>query len=127
MPAPSAPTTPSRQLRGSTTSKCAFSTPATTTKGIRYSLIQLSVTEKVDPSFSYIGVGISEAGVSTDRLPGWDPTSYGYHGDDGKFFLSSGIGLTYGPTYTTGDVVGCGLDFVNGRIFFTKNGENLGE
>ena len=30
----------------------------------------------------------------------------------------------YGPTYGTGDVVGCGL--VRGRLFFTKNGHFLG-
>lgn len=74
----------------------------------------------------YMGVGLSEKNVSLNRLPGWDQTSYGYHGDDGNFFASSGKGVEYGPTFTTGDVIGCGLNFVTREIFFTKNGQHLG-
>jgi hypothetical protein len=42
-------------------------------------------------------------------------------------FSEVGIGAAYGPTYSTGDVVGCGLEIQTGCVFFTKNGENLGE
>jgi Ran-binding protein 9/10 len=73
-----------------------------------------------------MGVGLSEKNVSLNRLPGWDQTSYGYHGDDGYFFASSGKGVEYGPTFTTRDVIGCGLNFVTREIFFTKNGQHLG-
>lgn len=39
------------------------------------------------------------------RIPlvGWDKQSYGYHGDDGNSFCSSGNGQPYGPTFTTGN------------------------
>ena len=37
-----------------------------------------------------------------DRLPGWEPQSYGYHGDDGNAFRSDGKGRRYGPTFGTG-------------------------
>uniref|UniRef100_A0A914HEC0 Ran-binding protein 9 n=1 Tax=Globodera rostochiensis TaxID=31243 RepID=A0A914HEC0_GLORO len=74
----------------------------------------------------YMGIGLSEKSVSLNRLPGWDQISYGYHGDDGNFFSSSGKGVEYGPTFTTGDVVGCGLNFVTREVFFTKNGKHLG-
>lgn len=73
-----------------------------------------------------MGVGLSDKQVHLNRLPGWDCVSYGYHGDDGNFFSSSGKGVYYGPQYTTGDVIGCGLNFVTKQIFFTKNGQNLG-
>ncbi|KAI9228648.1 MAG: concanavalin A-like lectin/glucanase domain-containing protein [Piptocephalis tieghemiana] len=70
----------------------------------------------------YIGVGWSAEGLNLSRLPGWDKMSWGWHGDDGHLFAGSGTGTTFGPRFTTGDVVGCGLDAVQGCFFFTKNG-----
>ncbi|TPX34232.1 hypothetical protein SmJEL517_g03082 [Synchytrium microbalum] len=74
----------------------------------------------------YIGIGFSIADVSTQRLPGWEKNSWGYHGDDGHSFSCSGTGKSYGPTFTTGDVIGCGVNFTNMTAFFTKNGVALG-
>ncbi|KAJ3351665.1 Ran-binding protein 9 [Allomyces javanicus] len=70
----------------------------------------------------YIGIGLCGPHVSLNRLPGWEPHSYGYHGDDGHIFAGSGQGKIYGQTYGTGDVVGCGINFTSGDVFFTKNG-----
>jgi len=36
------------------------------------------------------------------------------------------VGKPYGPTFTTGDTVGCCIDLANGVVFYTKNGEKLG-
>lgn len=57
---------------------------------------------------------------------GWDKHSYGYHGDDGHSFCSSGTGQPYGPTFTTGDVIGCCVNLINNTCFYTKNGHSLG-
>jgi len=64
------------------------------------------------------------------RMPGWDVNSFGYHGDDGNFFHGRArSGTPSGPTFGTGDTVGCGLMYppltgnCSGSIFFTKNGE----
>lgn len=73
----------------------------------------------------YIGMGLSDIKVKLNRLPGWDENSYGYHGDDGNIFAASGSGHAYGPTFTTGDVIGCCFNLADKTIFFTKNGENL--
>lgn len=74
----------------------------------------------------YMGIGLAAQGVSNQRLPGWDKQSYGYHGDDGHSFCSSGTGQPYGPTFTTGDVIGCAYNLVENSCFYTKNGLNLG-
>lgn len=72
-------------------------------------------------------------GVATERfqfqsrMPGWDHQSYGYHGDDGGIFHSSGGMLKqFGPKFGAGDTVGCGIDYVSKGIFYTLNGEFLG-
>lgn len=60
------------------------------------------------------------------HVSGWEKNSYGYHGDDGHSFCSSGTGKPYGPTFTTGDVIGCGVNLIDNTCFYTKNGVNLG-
>ena len=66
------------------------------------------------------------------RMPGWNRNSCGYHADDGKLYHESGMGRAFGPTCTTGDRMGCGVNFDSGRehgtveVFFTKNGNQVG-
>lgn len=43
-----------------------------------------------------------------------------------KYFACKRLSKEYGPTFTAGDVIGCGVDFKNRNCFFTKNGEHLG-
>lgn len=74
----------------------------------------------------FIGVGLSASGVRADRLPGWEPGSVGYHGDDGRVFVGGARGNAYGPTYAAGDVVGCLLDRSKKTVEFFKNGVALG-
>ncbi|KAI4172924.1 MAG: hypothetical protein LQ348_006672 [Seirophora lacunosa] len=74
----------------------------------------------------FIGIGFSGPKVSLEKLPGWEPDSWGWHGDDGNTFCCQITGKKYGPTFTTGDVVGCGVNFMTGCAFFTKNGVFLG-
>ena len=69
-----------------------------------------------------IGVGFSGSKASLEKLPGWEPESWAYHGDDGKSFCCQSTGKAYGPKFTTADVIGCGVNFMTGCAFFTKNG-----
>ncbi|PHH87303.1 hypothetical protein CDD83_9045 [Cordyceps sp. RAO-2017] len=73
-----------------------------------------------------IAIGFSTKDAALSRPMGWEPNSWGYHGDDGRCFSGQNIGRAYGPSFTAGDVVGCGINFRDHTAFFTKNGVYLG-
>lgn len=77
-------------------------------------------------SSSSIAIGFSTKDVPLSRPPGWEPNSWAYHGDDGHSYCCQSSGKGYGPTFTTDDVIGCGVNFHTGSAFFTKNGNHLG-
>uniref|UniRef100_A0A673J1M4 Ran-binding protein 10-like n=1 Tax=Sinocyclocheilus rhinocerous TaxID=307959 RepID=A0A673J1M4_9TELE len=65
----------------------------------------------------YMGIGLSAQGINL--IPHHKPP-------DGHSFCSSGTGQPYGPTFTTGDVIGCCVNLINNTCFYTKNGHSLG-
>lgn len=78
--------------------------------------------------FSIIGLGLCRPETPAFGMPGHAASSWGYHGDDGKKFNNPlGVGLRYNDSYNTGDTVGCGINIKTGKLFFTKNGVNLGK
>lgn len=91
--------------------------------GIYY--FELVVTSKGKDG-RMIAIGFSGPKVALSRIPGWEPDSYAYHGDDGQIFSNTTSGKQYGPKFGTLDVVGCGLNFRTNTAFFTKNGHMLG-
>lgn len=111
---------PGKNHKDAASVRTDYSIPATC--GIYYFEIKI-VSKGRD---GYMGIGLSKADVHLNRLPGWDKNSYGYHGDDGHSFCCSGTGQNYGPTFTTGDVIGCCLNLIENTCFYTKNGYNLG-
>lgn len=65
--------------------------------------------------------------ILVDNLSlGWDAHSYAYHADDGHIFDQCGQGKDYGPSFSTGDTIGCCINYANKTAFFTKNGVFLG-
>eukprot|EP00877_Chromochloris_zofingiensis_P000059 jgi/Chrzof1/10053/Cz04g25140.t1 len=73
-----------------------------------------------------IALGFTEKSFKLTRQPGWEPGSYGYHGDDGrKYHYAEKGGEEYGPTFSTGDTVGAGIHLGRQEMFFTKNGSKL--
>lgn len=73
-----------------------------------------------------IAVGFSTRNAALSRPVGWEPESWGYHGDDGRCFTGQNIGRPFGPVFNSGDVIGCGVNFRDHTAFFTKNGQMLG-
>ncbi|CAN6980046.1 unnamed protein product, partial [Brassica oleracea var. botrytis] len=79
-----------------------------------------------------IATGFSTASW-IDSLGSSDFKKCYYHGDTGLIHCLQGKGLTItaankttASTYTTGDIVGCGIDYVSQEFFFTKNGSLVG-
>ncbi|RIB22775.1 concanavalin A-like lectin/glucanase domain-containing protein, partial [Gigaspora rosea] len=56
----------------------------------------------------------------------WSYGSWGYYGYNGNIYCCSRSGSPYGPLFSTGDTIGCCLNFKNNTVFYTKNGINLG-
>lgn len=72
-----------------------------------------------------IGIGLAPNDHEEDQQPGWKSNSFGYHGDDGnKYWSEKGCCKNdrFGPSFSTGDVIGCGINNVTRSLFFTKNG-----
>ncbi|KAL2758711.1 hypothetical protein ACRALDRAFT_1061838 [Sodiomyces alcalophilus JCM 7366] len=91
--------------------------------GLYYYEVTILAGKKED---TVIGVGFSGKSVALSRPPGWEPESYGYHGDDGLCYAAHIGGKTYGPSFSSQDVIGCGINFRTGCAFYTKNGVLLG-
>uniref|UniRef100_A0A8C7YPB9 SPRY domain containing 3 n=1 Tax=Oryzias sinensis TaxID=183150 RepID=A0A8C7YPB9_9TELE len=78
-----------------------------------------------------IAVGLVPRFYRLDHQPGWLPHSVAYHADNGKLYNGSPVGKQFGPKCTRGDRIGCGIGSENlntgrAKIFFTKNGEEVG-
>ena len=79
---------------------------------------------------NYMAVGISEreataGGTDANQHPGASSDSYGYYSTDGSKLNNApgGVGrVSYGDSYTEGDIVGVAFDLDNHKIYFSKNG-----
>jgi hypothetical protein len=49
----------------------------------------------------------------------WENNSYGYHGDDGKKFHGNARGDPFSEPFTTGDVIGAGINLAKRELFYT--------
>jgi hypothetical protein len=80
----------------------------------------LNTIARNSSAFECVAIGLSLKKFLQHRvMPGWDKDSYGYHGDDGGIFHNQGQMLrNYGPTFASGDTVGCGIDYIENAIFF---------
>ncbi|KAL1614683.1 hypothetical protein SLS54_009556 [Diplodia seriata] len=83
------------------------------------------------PPEGAIGIGFCSQFFELSKFPGWSSQyrSWGYHSDDGsKFRYDRGfsLGFEFGETWKESDIVGAGVDFIERKISFTKNGVLIG-
>ena len=50
-------------------------------------------------------------------LSSWESNSCGYHGDDGQLYVDQGKGQAFGPKFTSGDIIGVGINYLSQEFF----------
>ena len=81
-----------------------------------------------------IAVGLASPDYPLAMQPGWCKNSIAYHGDDGKLFHESGIGVPFTSGWRQHDIIGVGIrtlpekssDDGPFQVYFTKNGVEVG-
>jgi len=66
-------------------------------------------------------VGIAKGGIVLSNWIGSSPEGWAY-GMNGLKYTNNNGGISYGNTYTTGDVIGIAFDADAGSLYFYKNG-----
>ena len=112
-------------LDGSQPSGTGTNTGVTGTIGLSSGKWYWETTVNTRPSGTYTAIGIaSSSWRKENNLTTSDPV-WIYYGAGSK--SSSSGEVSYGATYTTGDVVGVAFDADNGTLTFYKNGASQGQ
>ena len=64
--------------------------------------------------------------ADNDKGPGFHALSIGYH-SDGWVVADGEMEYEIDWAFTTGDIVGCGIDWIDKVSYFTRNGIFIGE
>jgi len=74
--------------------------------------------------FKLITIGLVPIGYPRTDHPGVRLDSYGYYGNNGTVGQNGHFTAVH-DGFKTGNVVGCGIDFKEGKVFFTQDGDYL--
>ena len=112
----------------------------------RHSVRAVKILQPITPDQNYfeyqitcrgvecaINIGVVGLDYPLNSHPGWNKEGIGYHADDGYLYENGAGRHGFGPTCTTGDRMGCGIDSESEgssdyvKVFFTKNGQQVGD
>ncbi|GES75960.1 concanavalin A-like lectin/glucanase domain-containing protein [Rhizophagus clarus] len=89
---------------------------------------EITILSNPNNDKTIIAIGLATKKYSTNRLPGCNTHSVGFHSDQGRIFHNEKYtGSKYAEKWgEVNDVIGCGYCPNTGHVFFTMNGKNLG-
>ncbi|CAH8677214.1 unnamed protein product [Schistosoma haematobium] len=90
------------------------------------SVYYFEITVNVKSRSGLLALGVCSSRSSTNEWPGMEFTSYGYHSNSGTIYHNSKELPISAPSFGESDIIGCGVNFVNNSVFFTKNGVFVG-
>ncbi|KAH8867514.1 hypothetical protein KSF78_0003722 [Schistosoma japonicum] len=90
------------------------------------SVYYFEITVNVKSRSGLLALGVCSSRSSTNEWPGMEFTSYGYHSNSGTIYHNSKELPISAPSFGESDIIGCGVNFVNNSVFFTKNGVFIG-
>ncbi|CAB4413315.1 unnamed protein product [Rhizophagus irregularis] len=96
---------------------------------VKYWFYYYEITILSNKDKTIIAIGLSTKKYPTNRLPGCNTHSVGFHSDEGRIFHNEKYtGSKYSDKWgEVNDVIGCGYVPNTGQVFFTMNGKNLGD
>jgi hypothetical protein len=78
-----------------------------------------------------VAIGFTNENFKKDPFLGWEFNTYGYHSDDGELYYNSDemkkVESNLDTTFTKGDVVGGGINYLEQKVYFKKNKKIVGE
>ena len=106
------------KLTVTTSDACTAASTMAPTSGKWYWEVELDATDGSNPS----NLGISDLTRDTRaNMPSKLAWGYGYNASTGDK-QNSGTNVSYGDSYTAGDILGVAMDLDNGAVYFSKGG-----
>ena len=81
---------------------------------------EFKCSARTSGDYWHIGIKSAQDTASSHHL-GYYATDYAYQSYNGNR-QNNNTGVSYGATYTIGDIIGVAMDLDNNRLFFSKNG-----
>ena len=119
------------QTQSTTSNRGIFTGTIGLSSGVWYWEIKTSATggNNASDQWNYIGIAGQVGAASTDNILGSSGTNskksheYALQAVNGSLYNNGASAVTYGASFTEGDILGIKLDLDNNRLYFSKNGQ----